>query len=81
MYAEFALTRNYHPSALANLIEGTVLLPLFRMEPVTADRYFSYFGRALASVLPELAAHFEQLEVAPSAYLIDWQVASARKWT
>eukprot|EP01052_Picozoa_sp_SAG31_P024127 SAG31_NODE_2032_length_6625_cov_3.010113_5_plen_561_part_00 len=58
--------------SLANLIESTVLLPLFRMEPATADRYFAFFVKSLRSELPHLAAHLDQLGVEPSAYLLDW---------
>ena len=58
--------------SLANLIERTVLLPLFRMEPATTDHYFTFFTETFQSFLPELAAHFELLELHPSVYLIDW---------
>jgi hypothetical protein len=57
---------------LANLIDGTVLLPLLRMEPATTERYFQFFLHHFQALLPELSAHFDNIGLHPSVFLVDW---------
>jgi hypothetical protein len=39
-------------NTVANLLEGTILLPLLRMEPATLDTFFDFWRGCFQSALP-----------------------------
>uniref|UniRef100_A0A5S6PYT8 Rab-GAP TBC domain-containing protein n=1 Tax=Trichuris muris TaxID=70415 RepID=A0A5S6PYT8_TRIMR len=58
--------------AFCNLLNRPTLLAFFRVRQSEMERYFSAYDLYFKLSLPNLHAHFVNLDVRPELYLIDW---------
>lgn len=60
--------------AFANLLNRPLQLAFFRLRQPQMTEYFIAYDQYFEQELPKLHAHFDQLDVRPDLYLIEWYV-------
>ncbi|XP_077991949.1 TBC1 domain family member 12-like [Glandiceps talaboti] len=56
----------------ANLLNKSCQLSFFRLDELIMKAYFATYEEYFADNLPELFVHFNELNVTPDLYIIDW---------
>ncbi|KRZ01998.1 TBC1 domain family member 14 [Trichinella zimbabwensis] len=58
--------------AFCNLLNRPALMSFFRLQQDKMERYFTAYDVYFKLALPKLHEHFNNLDISPNLYLIDW---------
>ncbi|KRX91964.1 TBC1 domain family member 14, partial [Trichinella pseudospiralis] len=66
--------------AFCNLLNRPALMSFFRLQQDKMERYFTAYDVYFKLALPKLHEHFNNLDISPNLYLIDWHSVHVRRY-